>query len=252
MHRFFSDKRLKVDVALVPAQARSWRDMICIVVDVLRASSTIVTLFEKGASLIIPVTTKRQGMRVAREQSALLCGDTRIYASAGFDLENSPDEVNRMDFHGQKIVICTMNGSKVISRLTQARQILVGSYLNAAACCERAVELAAQGAAGIGVVCAGNAGEFALDDCVCAGYLAQTLGRKLTDRQIPHGMSESAIAALRLEASYPSLQAASADTFSGQWLAGCGQNADLTFCAQKDISQVAPIIERDGLIRIVR
>lgn len=81
---------MKIDVALVPDEAQRWRERVCIVVDVLRASSSIVTLFDRGCRTVIPVGSVAEARRLARQHGYMLVGERNGLAPPGFDFGNSP------------------------------------------------------------------------------------------------------------------------------------------------------------------
>ncbi len=241
-----------VDVALVPGQAQRWDDGVCIVVDVLRASSTIVTLLDQGASVILPAGSLREAQRLAREHGYLLGGERDGLAPPGFDFGNSPAELIHTDLHDRGVVLTTSNGTAVLRRLTRARAILVGCLLNATACCERALSLAQQHDTHLGIVCAGQKGDFLLDDSVCAGFLVDTVVRIARLRGGACLLSDAAQAAQKLYCGYDDVLSAFRESASGKRIVEIGQEADLALCARPDASQVVPILTRAAHLRIER
>lgn len=241
---------LEIDVALTPDQARAWQGTVCVVIDVLRASSAIVTLFEQGIARLYPEPDAERAEAAARARGCLLGGEGS--QATPFDFGNQPSQIALRQFAGQEAVFCTVNGTKVLLGVAETGPVLVGCFLNASACCRQAIELALAKGMRLGFVCAGNRGVFALDDAVCAGHLVETTLKSLKERQIAPRLSEAAHAALLLNRSFGDAMTAFQQTFSAAFLVRIGQEADLPFCAQIDTSQVVPLLHNNETLELVR
>ncbi len=243
-----------VDVALVPRHAQRWNHPICILVDVLRASSTIVTLLDKGVSVILPVGSVQQARRLAREHGYLLAGERNGLAPPNFDFGNSPAELIHTDVSGRGVVLTTRNGTAALRRLTRtrARAVLIGCIMNATACCEQALALAQQDDTYLSIVCAGQKGRFVLDDGVCAGFLVENIVRTVRSRGEDCLLSDAALAAQKLYHSYDDILSAFRESNSGTIIIKIGQEADLSLCARPDVSQVVPILTQGAQLQIER
>jgi len=237
---------MNIDVAFLPSQARTWRDSICIVVDVLRASSTIVVAFEQGASLVIPVSSMTAGRKLARRNRYIFCGDTHILGMNSFDMDNSPSEMSKRNLGGRTVVLYTLNGSRVITQNRNVRHLLIGSLLNARACCELALQLQRDSSADVGIICAGNHGEFALEDFLAAGYLVRELQKGTPGGRPGALISEAAAAAAKLTDGAADVGAVFAETWSGQWLAQHGLEADVAYCQHRDTTRIVPVVHLDA------
>ncbi len=236
-----------VDVAVVPQQAQSGQNAVCIVVDVLRASSMIVTLLEQGVSLVLPVSSVSQARRLARKYGYLLGGERDGLAQPGFDFGNSPAELISRDLRNRGVVFTTSNGTAVLNHLINAKTILVGCILNAAACCEHALLLAQQHDTRLAIVCAGQNGYFALDDGVCAGFLVDIIaGLAAGGCQL----SDAALAMRKLYRSYDDVLTAFRESISGKRITEIGQEADLALCARPNVSRIVPIVTRADHLQI--
>ncbi len=232
---------MNIDVALLPDQARTWRDSICIVVDVLRASSTVVVAFQRGARSVIPVASLSAGRSLARRDGHLFCSESDRSGAVGSQLDNSPSVLQHLDLRGKVIVLYTANGAGVIRKNAGARHLLVGSLLNARACAMRTVELHLETGANVGIICAGNHGKFALDDMFAAGYIARELQRSATAAGVRSSVTEQAAAATYLADCGSDPASFLADTWSGRWLAEYGPVADVAVCAQTNVSAMVPV-----------
>lgn len=231
-----------IDVALVPDEAKRWKNKVCIVVDVLRASSTIVTLFDRGCRMVIPSGNVDKSRRLARKFGYVLIGERNGISPPGFDFGNSPSRLSRAELEGKTAVLTTSNGTAVLLRLAFTPTVLIGCLLNAVACCQKALTLAKQQHADLGIVCAGHDNSFVLDDGVCAGFLVQTI----IDLQRSWGnefiLGDGARAAIQLWRSYPSLGIAFQESASGRRVKEIGDEEDINFCARPNISRVVPFL----------
>lgn len=231
-----------VDVALVPGEARRWHGTVCIVVDVLRASSTIVTLFDRGCRTVIPAGSVTEARRLARKHGYVLAGERDGLAPPGFDFGNSPSELAHAALEGKTVVLTTSNGTVALRRLAHAPAVLIGCLLNATACCQQGLALAERYDAPLGIVCAGRHGYFVLDDSVCAGFLVETVMGLLRSRGEECTLGDAARAAWRLWRSYPDFCTAFRESASGRRVMEIGLEEDMVFCARPDVSRGVPIL----------
>ena len=263
---------MRVDVALVPSEAKRWTNTVCILLDELRASSTIVTLLERGATEVIPAASLADAYRLARAAGpgTLLAGEHRVVRAPGFDFGNSPAEIWEADLAGRRVVLSTRNGTGVLRGLPATSPVLVGCLLNAAAVAGGALALARASGADVGIVCAGRRGTFAIDDAIAAGCILERLfaAAGVDDRELPTldgrvdprvprtdagtlALTDASQAALQLWRSTPDLAAAFHASWSGHLLAAVDLLADLTASLPVDASAVVPVLVRGEPPRIV-
>jgi 2-phosphosulfolactate phosphatase len=233
---------LFIDVALVPGEALRWRKTVCIVVDVLRASSSIVTLFDRGCRTVVPAGSVAEARWLARAHGYVLAGERDGLMPPGFDFGNSPAELARAELEGRITVLATSNGTVVLRRLADAPAVLIGCLLNATACCRQALALAQRYDASLGIVCAGRDGSFVLDDGVCVGFLVETVIDLLRSRGDECILGDAARAAWQLWHSYPNFDTAFRESASGRRVVQIGQEEDIAFCARPDVSRIVPIL----------
>ena len=233
---------MEIDVALVPSEARAWSHTVCIVIDELRASSTITTILDQGCSRLYVTAGLQRARRLAREYDGLLAGERHGCAPPGFDFDNSPVAIARGNVQGRVVVLSTSNGTKVLGWVAGAPATLVGCLLNARACAEAAVSLAERMRTRVGIVCAGTLGRFALDDAVAAGVLVERLIEALRSHGTDASLTEASIAAVRLRGSYPDLETPLRESVAGRLVAELGAGDDVPFCAQLDVSTTVPIL----------
>lgn len=208
-----------------------------VVLDVLRATSTIVEALANGARAVVPVATADDAGRIAQgigRDSVVLCGERKGLPIEGFDLGNSPLEFGADAVADLTLVMTTTNGTRAFLAVGGAQgEILAGSFLNLAAVVSR---LAADDAPAA-LVCAGREGRFSLEDALCAGAIV----RGLEEAGAEVEGNDGAIAAGSLATRHLSkLPEALAGTAAGRRLAEIGRAEDVVFCATVDRTDVVP------------
>ncbi|MFC0335370.1 2-phosphosulfolactate phosphatase [Paenibacillus sepulcri] len=224
------------------AQADRFTHRTAIVIDVLRAASTIVAALQAGASGIYSVETVLEA-RALQRPSDLLAGERFCRKIPGFDLGNSPDEFTSEAVMGRRIILTTTNGTRALHKAARADHLLAGSLLNAAACSRAALELRRD----IVLLCSGSHDEFALEDGLCAGAIVANL-----QAGSPSGLEMDDFAAAMLSlynnASgriYETLAASA----TGKRLIKLGMSRDVRHCAQLDSSEIIPRMQGDMIVR---
>ena len=155
----------------------------CVVLDILRATSSMITALANGAEQILPVATIEEALAAKAEHpDALLCGERdglRITAAqtggTEFDLGNSPREYTAETVAGKTLISTTTNGTRALRACANAERVLVASFLNLAATAEH---LRAAAPENLILVCSGTYEEAALEDTLAAGALADALWEK--------------------------------------------------------------------------
>lgn len=145
-----------------------------VVIDVLRACSTIVTALANGARAVLPVKDMAEAGRIASnlDRSVYCLGGERDGEKIeGYDLGNSPAEYTREAVEERDVILNTSNGTLALSRAQSAAELLVGCFLNA----ERVVERIQAAGRDVTLVCAGQSGRISLEDTLCAGLLLHRL-----------------------------------------------------------------------------
>lgn len=221
---------------------------IAVVIDVLRASTTIVTALAHGASAVVPRRTVAEALAAAAERpGAVLGGERGGLTIAGFDLGNSPLEYTADRVGGKPVVITTTNGTLALAACHAASEVLVGAIVNRAAVAETARQLAvARGCHAIHLVCAGTDGHVTEEDLLAAGAILDASG---SDDQLDEA-ARAARDRFRALASAGriGLESRVATAFrtcrGGENLIALGMEADLAAAAAIDSLAVVPRLHR--------
>jgi 2-phosphosulfolactate phosphatase len=246
---------VRLDVIPVPALLTDVSSQVCIVVDVLRASSSIVTMLERGAQEVLVAPTVEEALRLHRELPAyLLCGEEGGLPPSGFDYGNSPSEFSDLDLARQRIILCTSNGTKALLTAADAPVVLVGCLLNATAVASAAWREAAALGLGIAVVCAGEEGgsTYAGEDMLGAGAIVDAVVDPRRRQAMAAELTDEARAALEhYRAQRGREETALQETAHGRDLIALGLGRDLAFCARRDRFAAVPRLERGEEDRLV-
>lgn len=227
---------MRVHVAFTPAEATAVPTGI--VVDVLRASSTIVQALESGYRRVLCCAEVEEARALREEiEGAVLAGERQALRVEGFDFGNSPQDF--LEPKAETLILTTTNGTRaIVEAAADCDVVFVGSLLNLEAVAAAARERGED----VEVVCAGVDGRFALDDAYCAGRIAALLGGERTD---------GAEAAVRITRSFPTAE----DAFR----ASVNPNErsieeDLVWCARENAASVVPrfVAMRGPAAEIVR
>ena len=217
---------MRVDVAFTPAEPVSAQ--VAVVVDVLRATSTIAQALASGYRRVFCAAEIEDAIAVRKELGeGLLGGERNAERIEGFDVGASPREFVG-EPRAEALIFSTTNGTRaILAAAGRCGEVLLGSLLNleavTAAVRERGEDVA--------VLCAGFQGTFALDDAYCAGRIVQLLGGEPRD---------AAKAAEIIAGSFSDAHTALlARTYGPP-----GLEEDIAYCAQESILDVVPRFER--------
>jgi 2-phosphosulfolactate phosphatase len=166
-----------VRVLLAPPRSGARRpgaDECAVVVDVLRATTTLTVALGHGAARVMAAATPEQASALrAGHPGALLCGERAGLKIDGFDLGNSPFEYPVPAVAGRTLIFASTNGSQALLAAAPARRRLLAAFVNARAVIERLI-----GERAVVIVCAGSSGRFAIEDAGCAGLLCERLAER--------------------------------------------------------------------------
>jgi 2-phosphosulfolactate phosphatase len=227
---------MHLDVVLNPAEiallpGRDLSGTTCVVFDVLRATSSMVTALAHGVTEIYPVCTIEEALALkAKVPGAVLGGERKGDRIRGFDMGNSPGEYTGLT--NRRIVTTTTNGTVALRACERAERVLVGALVNLGAV---AAELRAGAPENVLLVCAGTFDTFALEDAYAAGRLIA----ELADATRSDAAEMVAVLAERYPNALDALQLAR----NGRALTAAGRQADVEWCAQISQYKIMGLME---------
>ncbi len=226
--------RIDVFANYADANDRKLRDHVVVVLDILRASTSILEAIEMGADCVIPVTTLEEAvaLRRARGGGTLLAGEREGKPIDGFDLGNSPIEFTAARVQDKTVVMATTNGTQAIKHVENCDPILIGALRNRRALCE----LLKQTDRPIALLCAGTDGDYSADDIYGAGALINGL-RTLRARC---EIDDMGLVAEQFYLVAREDRELLAKCRHYRRLAALGFQDDLEFCFEEDVSEVIP------------
>lgn len=235
---------LRLDVYLLPALVEpvELTGKTAVVIDVLRATTTLVHALAAGATEIAPCREVDEARRLKAElgERAVLGGEREGLPIAGFDFGNSPSEYAPSRVRGKTLVFTTTNGTRALERCRHARRVLLGAFVNFSAVCR---ELA--GEEEIALVCAGTDGEVTREDALLAGAIALDLFKSGSGCELNDQAEIAADAwqtAVRLMTDRPLGMTLRASR-GGKHLLETGQENDIDLAAQLDQFDLVPCLD---------
>jgi len=229
---------MKLDVLFSPVQADElfFTGKTTVVIDVLRASSTIITALANGAKEIVPVGTVEFAVKVSGGifgGQTLLGGERNTKKIEGFALGNSPSEYTKEIVSGKSIVFYSTNGSRAIVKAKYSANLFVCSFNNLSVLAKHLKKLNGD----VIILCSGNNNLFNLEDSVCAGMLVNEF--VTVDKKVE--LTDSSISAMSLYKSFgKNIFKMLSETDHGRLLIDNGFKDDLIACAELNNTEVIP------------
>ncbi len=234
---------MRLDVLVLPDElaGQSHPEPAAVVIDVIRATTSIITAFQHGCRSILPLASPHEAQSaLTAAPGALLAGEQGGERIPGFDLGNSPTEFGRATVEGRQVIMTTSNGTKALRAAGPGRTVAVGAFLNRAAV---ARWLVARGENGV-VVCSGCEGRFSLEDVVCAGAIVDWAAGLSPLLTLGDGARACRILWGRYAVDLPGLLR---ETAWGRRIVELGLEADLDLCARLDVTDVVPVMAGDRI-----
>lgn len=210
---------------------------ISIMVDALRASSTITVALDKFEK-IIPCFSAEEGLKIKDETGGVLAGERKGKKIDGFDIGNSPTDIEELETGEKTLILTTTNGTRILENMNST--VLVGCLINAKAVGSASATIAQNH---IDVVMAGVKGQFALEDFLSSGEILYWICQNLDDYEI-NDLAKAAIIASR---DYNSLKAGFYNSRTGKRLSSLGYKKDINLCCKKNISENVAIYKNQEL-----
>jgi 2-phosphosulfolactate phosphatase len=235
---------IEIQTAFLPSLVGSIDNRLCIAIDALRSSASIITLLDRHCSGVSPALSYEHALILKQElttrlsQEVVLCGEDRIgELSEGFDLHNSPSRLRESSYENSIVIMNSTSGTKMIRSLYEAPILLIACALNSQACADTAVRKAKSLGMNIAVVCSGSKenSQIAMEDILCAGLILSKIKNQVEVR-----LCDSSRIALGFYESQPDLRSVFQESDTGQRLQLVNQQEDVDYCSQIDITQTIP------------
>ena len=229
---------MKINVHLTPLSADElyFTGKTTVVIDVLRASTTIITALQNNAKEIIPVATVEFAVKVSGGMfggQTLLGGERNTKKIEGFALGNSPFEYSEEIVSGKSVILYTTNGTKAIMKAKFSAELFICSFINVSALAMHLAELNKD----FEIVCAGRSNNFSMEDSVCAGKLISEI-EKLN---VNVTLTDSAIASRALSKAFgKSIFKMMKETEHGKILIENGFEQDIKYASKLNSTNAIP------------
>ncbi len=208
---------------------------LVVLVDILRATSTITAALCQDVIVVKPVASLEEAM-LFKEMGYIVAGERGGSRPEGFDLGNSPREIKKAA--GRKVVLATTNGTRTLKFIKKAKAVIAGSFLNLSA-----VAKFTQRFSEITLLCAGTQGELSLEDFLFCGKLLQ----ELTETEV---INDAGIVAKQYAENIKDLESAIFSSHHAQRLTKLGFKDDVIFCSKLNICPIIPILTKEGFVTI--
>ena len=214
-----------------------------VVIDVLRASSTIVAALQNGAKEIIPVASVEFAVKISGglfTGQTLMCGERNTKKIEGFALGNSPLEFTEDKIAGKSIILYTTNGSKAVVKAKFSENLFITTFLNLSAVAKKLIEVNKD----TEIICSGRGNAISLEDIVCAGKLVSEIQKYKDEIEL----SDSSKASISLNKSFgKNIHKMLKETEHGQILIENGFEKDIEYCSKLDLLEAIPVFSNNAL-----
>jgi 2-phosphosulfolactate phosphatase len=211
-----------------------------IVIDVLKAASTIIAALSCGFASVLPVETIGQAQAL-RSQNTICAGERHGKKVAEFEYSNSPTAFSIPHQTGKQLVLTTTDGTIAISKAARAAHVLIGCFLNAEACIQEALKRQLD----ITLYCAGTRHEFALEDGLAAGLMVHRARHLLPTIKVCDLGKALEASFLQLGSALPELLL---ETTTGKRLAQQQGTDDILYCGQLNQFDIVPVLKNKCLV----
>lgn len=210
---------------------------VSIMVDALRASSTMTLALDKFEK-IIPCFSAEEALKIKDETGGVLAGERKGKKIDGFDIGNSPTDIEELETGEKTLILTTTNGTRILENMNST--VIIGCLINAKAVGSASATIAQNH---IDVVMAGVKGQFALEDFLSSGEILYWICQNLDDYEI-NDLAKAAIIASR---DYNSLKTGFYNSRTGKRLSSLGYKKDINLCCKKNISENVAIYKNQEL-----
>ena len=231
------------------------KDKTSIIIDVLRASTTMIYAFNgydnttnvlKGVKHIKPakdIETAFKMHKLKDNHCYLLAGEKEGFPPEGFHFGNSPGDYLIDKTNNQSIIMATTNGTRMLSLLSNSRNVLIGSFVNAKGVANKCLKLDTD----IIIGCAGRENVSSLEDITCGGLIIKHILSISNNSNNNITLSDSARLSMITYESFHNELDILKKSFHGRYLINIGFEKDLDPCSKKDIFNIVPVYNK-GII----
>lgn len=211
------------------------KNRIVVVIDVLRATTVMITALSHGCEKVIPVKEIDEAIEVARRDRSrfLLGGERGGLKIENFDFSNSPLDYTSEVVEGKTLVMTTSNGTRAIKNSEEAERIFIAAMINGKAVAKKLVELNED----ITFVNAGTNGEFSIDDFITSGYIISCI------KDLKAGactLTDIAITSEYIYKNNTNIINFAENALHYNRLKALGYDEDLRYCLTKDTVDIVP------------
>ncbi|WP_346936230.1 2-phosphosulfolactate phosphatase family protein [Clostridium sp.] len=237
---------MNIDVVISAQHIKpeKFKDRIVVVIDVLRATSVMVTALNNGCDKIIPVKEIEEAVHIANKDrnNYLLGGERGGIKIDKFDFSNSPLDYSEDIVRGKSLIMTTTNGTRAIKNSEEAEKIFIGALINGRVVAEKLAKLNKD----VTFVNAGTDGEFSMDDFITSGYIINCL-RDIMKNQFT--LTDIAKTSEYVYINNPSIISFVKDALHYKRMKDLKYHEDLRYCLSKDLVNIVPEY-KDGEIKI--
>lgn len=241
---------MNVNVTIIPAEKSVYKNKTVVMLDILRASSTIVTALNAGCRSVRTCETVEEAREIKKDNPhILLCGERGGLKPEGFDLDNSPLTYTAERVSGKEILLTTSNGTRAVAAAAGAANLLIGCFLNLDDLLSKALSARND----IVFLCAGTDGSFSYEDALCAGLAIHEINKRVCDISLEDGArwayyALKGLLASSTEISRDQLKTLLANTMHGSRLISLGFEKDIDYCSVLNSIAITPVLTQGKLI----
>ena len=234
---------MKVDIHFFPQNIEELllKEKTVVVIDVLRASTSITTAIYNGAKEVVPVTTVAEAGKIAVNTggSVVLGGERNGVKIEGFHIGNSPTEYTIEKVKNKTVVFSSTNGSVALAKTKFAKFSLVGSFVNVSLVADFLIQRNED----FMIICAGKHNTFCIEDTVCAGMIISKVADQITVEP-----TDASVASLALYQNFGhSILEMLQNSEHGLFLQEIGFGKDLEICSAVDSLSVLPVYANNAI-----
>ena len=228
-----------VEVCLTHQQLEDYDciDKIVVIIDVLRASSTINTILYNRAQLVKPIE-KLEECKKLKDHGYIIMAERMGKKVEGFDFGNSPSKINKSEFKGEKVALSTSNGTRAILKTKKSKISLIGSFLNMGV----VIDYINKENRDTLLLCSGWKGSRNLEDTLCAGGIISGL------KNFEINSDTGLIAKELYESSKDNILETMMKSSHAKRLSSYDNIIDIKFCSEKDTQPIIPFLKEEKLI----